>query len=82
MSHTKVQATTAIGDVSNSIDRDNSHDQEDEEKTTSPWRKVVGWVWESAEGTPRNRKYVHKIDGYMLYVEIIHPIHPSLDLEN
>ena len=64
-----VATTTATGNLSdNSINNDHDHDYnyEDEGKTTSPWRKVVGWVWESAEGTPRNRKYVHKIDGYML----------------
>ena len=64
-----VATTTATGNVSdNSINNDHDHEynHEDEGKTISSWRKVVGWVWESAEGTPRNRKYVHKIDGYML----------------
>jgi len=65
MSDQKVLATTATGDVSSHSGIEN-HDHEDEDKTTSPWRKVVGLIWESAEGTPRNRKYVHKIDGYML----------------
>ena len=68
MSDNKVVATAAVGDEpDNTVD----HDHEDEGKTTSPWRRVVGLIWESAEGTPRNRKYVHKIDGYMLYVDIV-----------
>lgn len=39
---------------------------EHEAKTTSRWRRIVGVVWDSAEGTPRNRRYVQKLDAYML----------------
>lgn len=41
-------------------------DREHEVKTTSWWRHILGYVWESAEGDPKNRKYVQKIDAYML----------------
>ncbi|RAL60014.1 hypothetical protein DID88_000640 [Monilinia fructigena] len=44
---------------------DESIDHETEVKTTSRWRWIVGLVWDSAEGTPRNRRYVQKIDAYM-----------------
>ena len=30
------------------------------------WRRVVGLVWDSFEGEPRDRKYIQKLDGYML----------------
>lgn len=49
---------------------DDSTDHEAEVKTTSRWRRIVGLVWDSAEGTPRNRRYVQKIDAYMLYVHV------------
>ncbi|KAB8292889.1 hypothetical protein EYC80_007255 [Monilinia laxa] len=44
---------------------DESIDHETEVKTTSRWRWIVGLIWDSAEGTPRNRRYVQKIDAYM-----------------
>ncbi|RDW63694.1 hypothetical protein BP6252_11239 [Coleophoma cylindrospora] len=37
----------------------------DHEVRTSWWRRIVGLVWDSAEGEPRERKYVQKIDGFM-----------------
>ncbi len=44
-----------------------SEDSIDHEvKTSSRWRRILGYVWDSAEGTPRNRKYVQKLDAYML----------------
>lgn len=43
-----------------------SNDSINSEVTTSRWRRIVGLVWDSAEGEPRNRKYVQKVDAYML----------------
>ena len=41
-------------------------DPPDNEVTSSWWRRIIGLVWDTAEGDPRNRKYVQKIDMYML----------------
>lgn len=37
-------------------------------KNKSVWRRVVGLVWDSVEGDERNRKYVQKLDGFLLLV--------------
>ncbi len=73
MSNNKdVDLTTTVGS-SDSIDRDvkisavvSDKAIEQEFKTTSRWRRVIGYVWDSAEGTPRNRRYVQRLDAYML----------------
>jgi hypothetical protein len=33
---------------------------------SSWWRKIVGLIWDSVEGDPRNRKYVQKLDNFLL----------------
>lgn len=44
-----------------------SNDSIDHEEKPSSWlRRTIGYVWDSAEGTPRNRRYVQKLDAYML----------------
>lgn len=37
----------------------------EQEVKTSWWRRIVGFVWDSVEGEPRDRKYVQKVDAYM-----------------
>ncbi|CAD6445448.1 1972e50c-1deb-4fde-92c7-5f8019fc6b56 [Sclerotinia trifoliorum] len=52
----------------NAITSGGSNDDTDHDpglKTTSWWRHIVGYIWDSAEGTPRDRRYVQKIDAYM-----------------
>lgn len=58
----KATASATVSGSDNQTSVDNHH----EVKTTSWWRKIVGLVWDSAEGEPRERKYVQKIDAYML----------------
>ncbi|TVY83996.1 Pantothenate transporter liz1 [Lachnellula suecica] len=55
MSNVKEVASATVSD--GSLDH--------EIKTTSWWRRIVGFVWDSAEGEPRNRRYVQKLDAYM-----------------
>lgn len=39
-----------------------------EVSTKSSWgRYLVGLVWDSVEGDPRNRRYVQKLDSFLLY---------------
>jgi hypothetical protein len=33
---------------------------------SSWWRRLVGLVWDSVEGDARNRRYVQKLDLYLL----------------
>ena len=33
------------------------------------WRWVVGLFWDSVEGDPRNRRYLYKLDGFLLFVK-------------
>lgn len=35
-------------------------------KQTSWWRRLVGLIWDSVEGDARNRRYVQKLDGFLL----------------
>jgi ACS family pantothenate transporter-like MFS transporter len=35
-------------------------------KTTSRWRKIVGYVWDSVEGDPEYRRYVQRLDLFFL----------------
>lgn len=37
-----------------------------EVKTTSRWRKIVGYVWDSVEGDPEYRRYVQRLDLFFL----------------
>lgn len=44
-----------------------------EEVEKSPlWRRALGLIWDSAEGDKRNRKYVQKLDAYLLYEASMH----------
>lgn len=65
MSNTKDEASANANPIA-SVNSNDEIDQEQELKTTSWWRHILGYVWDSAEGTPQNRKYVQKIDAYML----------------
>jgi MFS transporter, ACS family, pantothenate transporter len=38
----------------------------DEAKTTSWWRKIVGYVWDSVEGDVEYRRYVQRLDLFFL----------------
>ncbi|CZT09539.1 related to transporter protein [Rhynchosporium graminicola] len=67
MSRSKYIQTPSAGISKGSINHDLkqpeviSEDSSDHEpQTTSRWRRIVGYVWDSAEGTLRNRKYVQK----------------------
>lgn len=62
MSETK-DKVSASAITSGSSNDDTDHDPE--LKTTSWWHHIVGYIWDSAEGTPRDRRYVQKIDAYM-----------------
>ncbi|KAG4031712.1 hypothetical protein MFRU_008g00750 [Monilinia fructicola] len=64
MSNTKDEASANANPIA-SVNSNDEIDQEQELKTTSWWRHILGYVWDSAEGTPQNRKYVQKIDAYM-----------------
>lgn len=33
----------------------------------SLWRRVVGVVWDSLDGSPRERQYIRKLDSFMLF---------------
>ncbi len=73
MSRPKDIEITSVTVSSDSINHDIktpaavSEDNDDNEvKTSSRWRRVIGYIWDSAEGTPRNRRYVQKLDAYML----------------
>jgi ACS family pantothenate transporter-like MFS transporter len=35
-------------------------------RTTSRWRKIVGYVWDSVEGDPKYRRYVQRLDLFFL----------------
>lgn len=59
------KAALASATVSDPNDID-EYDHDGQEVKTSRWRRIIGCVWDSAEGTPRNRKYVQKLDAYML----------------
>jgi hypothetical protein len=44
---------------------------ENSEQKKSTWRRwLVGLVWDSVEGDARNRRYVQKLDNYLLFVSI------------
>ena len=34
------------------------------------WRWVVGLFWDSVEGDPRYRRYMYKLDGILLFVNL------------
>jgi hypothetical protein len=34
--------------------------------TTNWWRRIVGLIWDSVEGDARNRRYVQKLDTFLL----------------
>ncbi|EXJ86334.1 hypothetical protein A1O3_03285 [Capronia epimyces CBS 606.96] len=40
-------------------------DEPTKTKTTNWWRRIVGLVWDSVEGDPRERKYVQKLDTFL-----------------
>lgn len=33
---------------------------------SSPWRKFVGIFWDSVDGSPKRRRYIQKLDTYLL----------------
>lgn len=30
------------------------------------WRRLVGYVWDSVDGDPRDRRYIQKLDTFLL----------------
>lgn len=40
--------------------------QPEGKKPTNWWRRTVGLVWDSVEGDARNRRYVQKLDTFLL----------------
>ena len=40
----------------------------DPETGKSPpiWRRALGVIWDSADGDPKNRRYVRKLDSFLL----------------
>lgn len=48
------------------VEANASEDSIEEVAKSTWWRKALGYIWDSAEGTPQNRKYVQKLDAYML----------------
>jgi ACS family pantothenate transporter-like MFS transporter len=52
-----------------------------EVSTKSSWgRYLVGLVWDSVDGDPRNRRYVQKLDSFLLYALDLFLWVPSLRL--
>ena len=46
-------------------------DAEQQSKTVAPgkqsrWRRIAGLFWDSVDGPPRERRYIQKLDTYML----------------
>lgn len=41
-------------------------DLEHAEHKTSRWRRIVGVLWDSFDGTPQERRYVRKLDTFLL----------------
>ena len=39
----------------------------DEVEKSPLWRRALGMIWDYEEGDKRNRKYVQKLDAYLLY---------------
>lgn len=42
-----------------------------ESHSTLTWRKIVGLIWDTAEGDPEYRKYVQRLDLIFLYVNTL-----------
>jgi ACS family pantothenate transporter-like MFS transporter len=40
----------------------------DTETKSSLWRRVLSFVWDSADGDPEYRRYVQRLDLFLLYV--------------
>ena len=56
------QTSTRVSDAASNIDDAPSHAT----KRSSWWRRLVGLIWDSVEGDARNRRYVQKLDGFLL----------------
>lgn len=77
MANTKVMSPTSDSATHSDLD-DNTKDTRNttsveaaslvEAKSSSRWRKVVGFFWDSVEGDPEYRKYVQRLDTFFLCV--------------
>lgn len=49
--------------------------QENTVTTRSPvwWRRLLGLFWDSVDGDPRDRRYVQKLDSFLLCVTLNNP---------
>lgn len=64
MTETNIKTNSAQQALSTDVEEDASHPT----AKRLLWRRLVGLIWDSVEGDKRNRRYVQKIDGILLYV--------------
>ena len=68
---TKANSTTISTAVVSETTQDRQEHDAAEPKKTSWWRRLVGLIWDSVEGDPRDRRYVQKVDTFLLYALVI-----------
>lgn len=70
MADTKSPARVDITDASPSSDGGLDHaptnSPENRSHKRSTWRRLVGYFWDSVDGDPRDRRYIQKLDTFLL----------------
>lgn len=74
MSDSKTIAPVAVSDTTSDLDKNSKETRplsitetpSGDVKTSSWWRKILGYVWDSVEGDPEYRAYVQRLDLFFL----------------